>query len=173
VVCTRHEWRRQSRLEGKSFDGQVFGRLAPHANSLCLEPGGAVYLSGRCISSHPGRNGHRPRCETMTPRFTVTNRSRQNSTGTPPTICKSAWARVRLLGQRFDHGRQPATIPISARLFTGHIDYPAKHHRMKEFWERPSRPCAGTALLTSRHFPEEFQGNFLNCNVISFQGSIA
>ena len=32
------------------------------------------------------------------------------------------------------------------------------------------RPCAGTALLTSRHFPDEFQGNFLDCNVISFQG---
>ena len=28
----------------------------------------------------------------------------------------------------------------------------------------------GTGLLTSRHFPDEFQGNFLNCNVISFQG---
>jgi len=25
-------------------------------------------------------------------------------------------------------------------------------------------------MLTSRHFPDEFQGNFLNCNVISFQG---
>src|SRR6185436_2525655 len=41
---------------------------------------------------------------------------------------------------------------------------------MKEFWDRPSRPCAGTGILTSRHFPAEFQGNFLNCNVISFQG---
>jgi azurin len=41
---------------------------------------------------------------------------------------------------------------------------------MKEFWNRPSRPCAGTGLLTSRHFPDELQGNFLNCNVISFQG---
>jgi hypothetical protein len=25
-------------------------------------------------------------------------------------------------------------------------------------------------MLSSRHFPEEFQGNFLNCNVIGFQG---
>jgi len=54
--------------------------------------------------------------------------------------------------------------------FSGHLDYPAKHHKMKEFWQRPSRPCAGTGILTSRHFPEEFQGNFLDCNVIGFQG---
>jgi len=28
----------------------------------------------------------------------------------------------------------------------------------------------GTGILSSRHFPGEFQGNFLNCNVIGFQG---
>jgi azurin len=32
------------------------------------------------------------------------------------------------------------------------------------------RPCPGTGILSSRHFPEEFQNNFLNCNVIGFQG---
>src|SRR5262249_45431709 len=44
------------------------------------------------------------------------------------------------------------------------------HASIKEFWPRPSRPCPGTGILSSRHFPEEFQGNFLNCNVIGFQG---
>lgn len=41
---------------------------------------------------------------------------------------------------------------------------------MKQFWARPSRPCPGTGLLTSNHFPKEFWGNFLNINVIGFQG---
>ena len=54
--------------------------------------------------------------------------------------------------------------------FSGYLDYPAKHPGMREFWARPSRPCPATGILTSRHFPEEFQGNFLNINVISFQG---
>src|SRR5206468_2654156 len=54
--------------------------------------------------------------------------------------------------------------------FSGHLDYPDKHHDFKQFWERPSRPCAGTGVLSSRQFPEEFQGNFLDCNVIGFQG---
>ncbi len=54
--------------------------------------------------------------------------------------------------------------------FTGFISEPAKHANMKQFWNRPSRPCPGTSMLSSRHFPDEFQGNFLNLNVIGFQG---
>jgi hypothetical protein len=54
--------------------------------------------------------------------------------------------------------------------FSGRLDYPAKHSGMRTFWNRPSRPCPATGWLSSRHFPEEFQGNFLNLNVIGFQG---
>jgi azurin len=53
---------------------------------------------------------------------------------------------------------------------SGHIDYPDRHKGMKQFWERPSRPCPGTLILTSQHFPPEYWGNFLDMNVISFQG---
>ncbi len=42
--------------------------------------------------------------------------------------------------------------------------------KLKEFWVRPARPSPGNNIITSRHFPEEFQNNFLNTNVISFQG---
>ncbi len=54
--------------------------------------------------------------------------------------------------------------------FSGHIDAPMKHPNMKQFWDRPSRPCPGTALLSSRAWPKEYQDSFLNCNVISVQG---
>ncbi len=57
-----------------------------------------------------------------------------------------------------------------APAYSGHLDYPLHHKGMKQFWDRPSRPCAGTGMIYSRQFPEEFQGNFLNCNVIGFQG---
>ncbi|MSR66589.1 MAG: azurin [Pedosphaera sp.] len=57
-----------------------------------------------------------------------------------------------------------------APAFSGHVPMPNKHTKMKEFWKRPSRPCPGTGILSSGHFPEEFQGNFLNLNVIGFQG---
>lgn len=42
--------------------------------------------------------------------------------------------------------------------------------KLQEFWKRPARPCAGNNLISSRHFPEDWQNNFLNCNVISYQG---
>lgn len=54
--------------------------------------------------------------------------------------------------------------------FSGMIDAPAKHGKLNEFWKRPSRPCPGTGMVSSRHFPEDWQGNFLNANVIGFQG---
>src|SRR5690606_20761754 len=49
-------------------------------------------------------------------------------------------------------------------------DYPGKHPPMKSLWERPSRPSAGSTILTSTHFPEEYWGDYLNPNVIGFQG---
>ncbi len=57
-----------------------------------------------------------------------------------------------------------------APAFSGHLDEPGKHPSMEQFWKRPSRPCPGTAILSSRAWPAEFQNNFLDCNVISIQG---
>jgi azurin/lysophospholipase L1-like esterase len=53
---------------------------------------------------------------------------------------------------------------ISGRLDSG------KHPPLKEFWNRPSRPCPGTAIVSSAHFPPDWQGDFLNLNVIGLQG---
>ena len=57
-----------------------------------------------------------------------------------------------------------------ASAFSGRIDYPGKHPKMNQFWTRPSRPCAGTGIISTRQFPDEYQGDFLDCNVIGFQG---
>jgi len=42
--------------------------------------------------------------------------------------------------------------------------------KLKEFWKRPARPSPGNMIIASRHFPDDWQNNFLNTNVISFQG---
>ncbi|HWA97773.1 MAG TPA: PVC-type heme-binding CxxCH protein [Pirellulales bacterium] len=57
-----------------------------------------------------------------------------------------------------------------AAAFSGHLDHPAKHTRMNTFYKQRSRPSPGDEILSSRHFPPENQGNYLNANVISFQG---
>ncbi len=52
--------------------------------------------------------------------------------------------------------------------FSGYLDS-GKHSGYNEFWKRPSRPCPATGFLSSSHFPEDWQNNFLNLNVIGLQ----
>ncbi len=60
--------------------------------------------------------------------------------------------------------------PYHAVLFSGDIDYPAKHAGPPQVYKQRTRPCSGTEVLSSSHFPEEFRGNILVLNVIGFQG---
>lgn len=52
--------------------------------------------------------------------------------------------------------------------FSGYLEN-GKHSGYKEFWRRPSRPCPATGTVSSRHFPDDWQGDFLNLNVIGLQ----
>lgn len=137
-------------------------------NSMCLEPGGAVYLSdgvfhrtGVETAGGPVRNsdGAIYRYEPKTGKF----------------MRHAPYGFANPHGRVFDHwGNDLITDATgNANYFgpamSGHLDS-GSHAGMKEFWARPSRPCAGTAILSSRHFPDDWQGNFLNANVIGIQG---
>jgi len=139
------------------------------ANSMVLDPGGATYLSDGVF--------HRTQVETAT--GPVRNEDGCIYRFEPLT---GKFERYAPYGFANPHGRvfdywgndiitdATGNESFFAPAFSGFLDYPAKHPGMRQFWTRPSRPCPGTGILSSRHFPEEFQGNFLNCNVISFQG---
>ncbi|MCI0745562.1 MAG: HEAT repeat domain-containing protein [Verrucomicrobia subdivision 3 bacterium] len=140
------------------------------ANSLVLEPGGAIYLSDGVF--------HRTQAETAwgPP---VRNNDGAIFRFEPRTLKFETYISYGFAnphGRVFDHWGNDLVTDATGNntyfgpAFSGHLDYPAKHSSLKQFWERPSRPCPGTGILSSRHFPEEFQGNFLNCNVIGFQG---
>jgi glucose/arabinose dehydrogenase/azurin len=139
------------------------------ANAICLDPGGAMYLSDGVF--------HRTQVETAS--GPVRNNDAaiyrfEPRTGRFETYISYGFANPH--GRVFDFWGNDLVTDATGNntyfgpAFSGHLDYPAKHASMREFWERPSRPCPGTGLLTSRHFPEEFQGNFLNLNVIGFRG---
>ena len=139
------------------------------ANSMVLDPGGATYLSDGVF--------HRTQVETA--EGPVRNVDGSIYRFEPLTGKFDRYVAYNFMnphGRVFDYwGNDIITDATGnenffAPAFSGHIDYPARHATMQQFWKRPSRPCAGAGLLTSRHFPEEFQGNFLNCNVIGFQG---
>lgn len=137
-------------------------------NSICYEPGGAVYFSDGVF--------HRTNVETLKG---------------PVRNVNGAIYRFEPRSFRFDryvpygfanpHGRvfdywgndiitdATGNANYFAPAFSGHLDS-GLHPKMKEFWNRPSRPCPGTNILSSRHFPDDWQGQFLNTNVIGFQG---
>jgi putative heme-binding domain-containing protein len=54
--------------------------------------------------------------------------------------------------------------------FSGHLEFPDKHRGYFPFFQQRSRPCGGTEFLSSGHFPDANQGNYLVANVIGFQG---
>lgn len=137
-------------------------------NSICYEPGGAVYLSDGVfhrsnVETYDGPvrniNGGIYRFEPLTSKF--------------ERYIPYGFANPH--GRVFDYWGNDLVTDATGNenffgpAFSGHLDSGA-HPGMNQFWNRPSRPCPGTAILTSRHFPDDWQGLFLNTNVISIQG---
>jgi putative heme-binding domain-containing protein len=60
--------------------------------------------------------------------------------------------------------------PYDGALFSGHLDFPQKHAHPPQVYQQRTRPCPGVEILSSRHFPAEYQGNLLVANVIGDQG---
>lgn len=56
-------------------------------------------------------------------------------------------------------------LPLSAKLPHGVVS-----PRVEPFVPKRLRPACGAEFVSSRHFPDEHQGNFLNCNVSGFAG---
>ena len=135
---------------------------------MCLEPGGAVYLSDGIF--------HRTSVETF-------NGPVRNNDGaiyryeprTGKFMRHVPYNFANPHGRVFDYWGNDLITDATGNdnyfgpAFSGHLGY-GPHPDMQKFWNRPSRPCAGTAILTIRHFPENWQGQFLNANVISVQG---
>jgi len=139
------------------------------ANAICLDPGGSIYLSDGVFHRTQVETGEGPVRNNDAAIYRFEPRTSKFETYIPYGFANPH-------GRVFDSWGNDFVTDATGNAnyfgpaFSGRLDYPAKHPGMKEFWNRPSRPCPGTGILTSRHFPEEFQGNFLNINVISFQG---
>jgi putative heme-binding domain-containing protein len=61
--------------------------------------------------------------------------------------------------------------PYQGALISGQTaDMDQRHPRTLTLYKPRSRPCPGVEILSSRHFPDEMQGDLLVPNVITFQG---
>ena len=54
--------------------------------------------------------------------------------------------------------------------FSGQVDYPHKHQKLKQFLTKQWRPTSGCEFVSSRNFPDDAQGNYLLNNCIGFHG---
>ncbi len=91
-------------------------------------------------------------------------------------------------GQNFIGDASPGYSYWAAPI-SGHVEYPNKHPggsqhqrvaketgldngdvRYPTFYEKRTRPLGGCAMISSRHFPDQMQGNFLVTNCIGDRG---
>ena len=137
-------------------------------NSICYEPGGALYLSDGVF--------HRSQVETFNGVMRNTNGGIYRFEPQTSKLYRHVpYGFANPHGRVFDYWGNDIITDATGNAnyfgpgFSGHLDSGA-HPRYTEMWKRPSRPCPGTAILSSRHFPEDWQGTFLNTNVITVQG---
>jgi putative heme-binding domain-containing protein len=140
------------------------------ANSFVMDPGGAVYFQEGTFHHTQVETPYGPaqRCanagvfryEPRTQKFDV--------------YVSFGFANPH--GHVFDRWGQDIVVdgtgsdPYHAALFSGQVDFPNKHSRPPTVYRKRVRPCPGMEYLSSRHFPDDFQGNLLVGDVIQFQG---
>ncbi len=138
-------------------------------NSICYEPGGAVYFSDGVF--------HRTNVETLNgPVRNVNGAIYRFEPRTSRFDRYVPYGFANPHGRVFDYWGNDIVTDATGNAnyfgpaFSGHLDGTFAHPSMKQFWNRPSRPTPGTNILSSGHFPDDWQGQFLNTNVIGFQG---
>jgi putative heme-binding domain-containing protein len=140
------------------------------SNSFVYDPGGAVYFQEGTFHhtqvespyGPPRRcaNGGVFRYEPRTQKFDV--------------YVSTGFANPH--GHVFDSWGQDIVVdgtgaqPYHGALFSGRIDFPAKHPKPPQVYLQQTRPCPGIEYVYSRHFPDEFMGNLFVANVITIQG---
>ncbi len=139
------------------------------ANSFTLDPGGGLYF----------QEGVFHRTQVETPYGPVRNLNAGVWRFEPRT-----WKFERYVpfdfanphGHAFGRWGQDYVVdgtganPYDAALFSGYLDSPEKHPHPPQLYQQRTRPCPGIEVLSSKHFPEESQGNLLVANVIGFAG---
>jgi putative heme-binding domain-containing protein len=140
------------------------------ANSFVLDPGGALYFQEGTFHhtqvetpwGPPRRNANAGvyRFEPRTRKFDV----------------YVTYPFANPHGHAFDRWGQDivvdgtGAVPYHAPLFSSRLEFPQKHGGTPQIYRQRTRPCPGIEILSSRHFPDDMQGNLLVANVIGFQG---
>ena len=144
LVRPRQPRRRPCRHHGARGDGDGFSRFPPHHQLDGARSGRRHLPQRRRLPPHARWKPTKARCGTKTPASIASSRI----TGKFERYAPYGFANPH--GRVFDYwGNDLITDATGNNTYfgpaiSGHIDYPAKHPSIKQFWERPSRPCPGT-----------------------------
>ncbi|MBX7073404.1 MAG: c-type cytochrome [Pirellulales bacterium] len=140
------------------------------ANSFVLDPGGAVYF----------QEGTFHQTQVERPQGPTERCANAGVYRYSPRLQKFevyvTFGFANPHGHVFDRWGQDIVVdgtgsqPYHAALFSGRLEYPHKHAAPPQVYQQRTRPCPGMEILSSKHFPDEMQGNLLVGNVIGFQG---
>jgi lysophospholipase L1-like esterase/glucose/arabinose dehydrogenase len=139
------------------------------ANSFTFDGGGALYFQEGVFHRTQIETPHGPQYNRdgcvwrFEPRTMKVERYVPYGFANPHGHVFDAW------GQGFVHDGTGA-VPFHETLFSGHTEFPNGHGGAPQLYNQRTRPCPATEILSSRHFPDEMQGNLLVENVIGFQG---
>lgn len=140
------------------------------ANSFVLSPGGSLYFGegvfhrSQIETVQQGALRNRDACIwRFNPRTFEVNRYAPYNFANPHGHVFDRW------GNDFVHDGTSAQ-PFHSSLFSGHLDFPAKVPKPPQLYQQRTRPCPGTEILSSGHFPKSMRENLLVGNVIGFQG---
>jgi putative heme-binding domain-containing protein len=140
------------------------------ANSMTLDPGGALYWQeGVFHHSQIETNYGPPQRLTNAGAFRYEPRTQKTEVYVTYGFANPHGHVFDRWGQDFIYDGTGAN-PYDAALISGHLEYPIKHPHAPQVYQQRTRPCPGVEVLSSRHFPPENQGNLLVANVIGFQG---
>jgi putative heme-binding domain-containing protein len=140
------------------------------SNSFVLDPGGALYFQEGTFHHSQVEDPYGPckrlanggvfRYEPRTQKFEV----------------YITYGFANPHGHVFDRWGQDIVIdgtganPYHAPLFSGYLPYPEKHAHPPQVYQQRTRPSGGMEILSSKHFPPEFDENLIVTNCIGFQG---
>ncbi|MCO6455293.1 MAG: HEAT repeat domain-containing protein [Pirellulaceae bacterium] len=139
-------------------------------NSFVLAPDGALYFQEGPI--------HHTQVETIwgPPRRNVNGGVYRYEPRTHKFDVHVAYDFTNPHGQAFDRWGQSFVSDATGNInyfltpLSGHVTWPARHARYFPFLEQRVRPSAACEILSSRHFPDQFEGDYLIANVIGTQG---
>ncbi len=138
-------------------------------SAYCSDASGAFYLlEGRFLHSQVETPYGPRRCNDggawrFDPKSFRLERFNQTDVSNPWGFSFNRWEQPHLSDA--SPGENWWALPLSAKMPYG-IEIP----KIEQFVPKRSRPSSGAEFVSSRHFPDEYQGDFMTCNTIGFLG---